>query len=132
MKRPAVLRFVLPLLALFSSTTAHADPAFMTGNKLFEYCQTNRLFVVGYMMGVVDKGLYDSSAADYGLTREPDSRELKVIGTFVRTNRCVPDGATSGQMVDVICKWLNEHPADRHKYGPTLINNAFAEVWPCE
>ncbi|ARM86469.1 hypothetical protein RHEC894_CH00108 [Rhizobium sp. CIAT894] len=132
MTQKIVLRYVLPIAALLCPTIAHADAAFMTGNMLLENCHKEKLFVLGYMMGVVDKGLLDSDVADWGLEHEPGSIQLKVVGKFVRTNRCVPDRVTSGQMVDVVCKWLDDHPADRHKYGPSLIASAFENAWPCE
>jgi hypothetical protein len=77
----------------------------ISGNKLHEYCQKNdaRQFVFGYVTSVVD------------------------TSKFV----CVPPGVTVGQLADVVCGYLSNHPEKRHLIGASLAFGALNASFPC-
>ncbi len=45
---------------------------------------------------------------------------------------CSPDGVTVGQMVDVVKRYLQNHPQTRHEPAVILIATAAREAFPCE
>jgi Rap1a immunity proteins len=44
---------------------------------------------------------------------------------------CSPDGMTVGQMVDVVKRYLHNHPQTRHEPAVILIATAAREAFPC-
>ena len=45
---------------------------------------------------------------------------------------CIPDGVTLGQERNVIKKYLENHPENRHEAARFISTLAFKEVWPCK
>ena len=97
-----------------------AEAAFVDGNILHEACKArensvnDHEFVNGYVTGVVD---YSYSKA----TRS------KSAASF-----CFPQGAVkSGQVRDLVCKYLGDHPQHRHLPAGFLVEQALTTVWPC-
>ena len=43
-----------------------------------------------------------------------------------------PDGVTLGQVLEIIAKYIQEHPAERHEHEYELIRRAVKEAWPIE
>src|SRR5436190_1415229 len=80
---------------------------FQTGNELLQACEgTDRLLCRGSVMAIAD-------VLDYQM------------------DACVPIRATVGQLVDVVVKYLREHPKDRHHAAAALIITALPEAFPC-
>lgn len=107
--RRAASAIVLTLLA----GPAWAD--YLTGNKLHEMCQTPEgapfnSFAGGYIVGFTD------SWKDW----EPG-----------RLRMCIPPGATYGQIRDVVCMFVAQHPEHRHLPAVVMIRSAIQTVWPC-
>jgi hypothetical protein len=44
---------------------------------------------------------------------------------------CFPKGVEGPQIVDVIKRWLDEHPEVRHYSASSLIAEALKEKFPC-
>jgi hypothetical protein len=44
---------------------------------------------------------------------------------------CIPDGATTGQAVDVFYRYLVAHPESRHMDASALAFVAFRDAFPC-
>jgi hypothetical protein len=92
----------------------------MDGNKLLAGFDGYPLDVAAaraYVMGVVDfadsaKTLPGSKGASYACFD-------------------VPNGATAGQLGDVVKAWLQKNPEHRHFNGPSLVSAALATVYPC-
>lgn len=46
-------------------------------------------------------------------------------------NICFPDNVTIKQGIDVVKKYLQSTPEERHLDGSVLIYSAFLKAWPC-
>jgi hypothetical protein len=44
---------------------------------------------------------------------------------------CLPLASTKGQIRDVVLKYLQDHPADRHSVAASLVTVALWESFPC-
>jgi hypothetical protein len=73
----------------------------------------NRSFLNGYMAG-----LFDTHA---------------MIATATSSNNplCVPKAVSLGQLTDIACKYLSEHPEERHLNGASLAFWAVHKAFPC-
>lgn len=86
---------------------------FYTGNKLSELCSYTDLDpCTTYILGVVD------------------GQNAAVTATSRDVAYCIPETASSGQIRDVVLKYLRDHPERRHIIAGTLIANALADAWP--
>ncbi len=118
------MRLAVLALALLPAV-AHANV--YDGNDIHNMCRTDRPFVQGYTAGFLDK-----ATDDVGIASEKLPGEMKLISLIFTIERyCLPKNAKLGQAVDVYCKFLSDRPADRHKPATILMNQAFAEAWPC-
>jgi hypothetical protein len=115
---------MLAALAL-TTTGAKADIglSFMTGEVLNEYCeqvllvthqqnanQTEAGACYGYVLGVYD------ALSNAGLA--------KAI--------CLPkEGAAEKTVVEVVARYLDEHPDQRQYSGQSLVHNALIYGYPC-
>lgn len=86
--------------------------AYLDGNKLYEYCQSNEFGCILYIQGVVDGQLAAISAT---------TRDVAY---------CIPQGSTAGQVKDIVVKFLSDHPERRHLMGGVLVANALSNAWP--
>jgi Rap1a immunity proteins len=121
---------VLRLLVLAAALTPGAASAqTWSGNDLYRFCAGASTYhdagvCLGYVVGVTDA----SSQALIPYTR----LTISEIGTRGGAEWCLPKGVETGQMVDVVTKYLESHPADRHIEADYLVAHALAEAWPCE
>jgi hypothetical protein len=102
------------LMAVMAASVA-ATAQVMDGNKLYNNCGSSRpeanLFCRAYAAGI------------YDATLEQGYSGVKI---------CAADGATVGQMEDVVTQYLTSHPAERrHLSGASLVTQALAEAFPC-
>lgn len=44
---------------------------------------------------------------------------------------CIPKGVTLGQAIDVLLKYLNDHPSELHQPAELLTILAYREAWRC-
>jgi hypothetical protein len=58
----------------------------------------------------------------------PIMEQLKLLGAPIV---CVPEGATQGQLAQVVVKYIESHPADMHRSFVGQAFSAFFEAWPC-
>ena len=108
------------MVMLVMSWASPGWAGFKAGNELFAECQVaktdNTYYQRGYCLGYI-VGAFDASAgADGG------------VGgiTF-----CAPVGVESGQVQDIVVKWLDDNPQHRHHSAHSLVAAALSEVWPC-
>ena len=117
--RGLILGLAVGLAVLLTSGEGRAG--FITGQTLNEMCNAGPLEQIqcaGYIQGVYDAGIVIDKATD---KRQWDGR----------WTACVPDSVLAGQLVEVVKKWLREHPAEWHYTAASLVANAFYEVFPC-
>jgi hypothetical protein len=92
---------------------ADISNAAMTGNKLKELADqsekfsnlVSEAFLTGFVSGIAD--------ANFSLL-------------------CFPEGVTYGQEVEVVKKYLKEHPEELHLEGNVLVMKAIRTAWPCK
>jgi Rap1a immunity proteins len=116
----------LLLLALFSATTvcskAQVPSIIQDGNSLQFFCedqdsalgQWHRAACSGYIAGVFDSEVLLANSV------QPRSKLA-----------CFPDGVTAGQTIDVVRKYLKDHPENRHHSAVSITMRAFLEAFPC-
>ena len=97
--------------------------AYYTGQKLNGACSVEDFFskglCSGYIMGVYDAG---KSIPGPGTNR----RQWDSDGVA-----CVPEEVLVGQLVEVVKKWLREHPEGWHFSADSQVSAALDETWPC-
>jgi Rap1a immunity proteins len=54
-------------------------------------------------------------------------RSLEEPHTF-----CVPVGVTVGQAIDVVLKYMNDHPSELHRPAEYFVVAAFRDAWRCQ
>jgi hypothetical protein len=81
-----------------------------TGNELLEECKSKGalgLFCLGFVRGLAEGlTLWRSFAPESAIT-------------------CIPAGITTGQLKDVVVKWLADNPKDRHLGADAIVARAF-------
>ena len=45
---------------------------------------------------------------------------------------CIPEKATTQQLVDIGLRFIRENPAERHLPASVLLMRAFSVAWPCK
>jgi len=92
------------VLAMRTTTTGFED-----GNTLYAKCNENqRIYCMGYVTGVAD------------LLQGQNTNGV-----------CLPQGVVVGQLVDVVKKFLKEHPETRHFTATSEIQVALEGAFPC-
>jgi hypothetical protein len=120
--RGLILALAVGLATLFTAASeGGAARFFYSGQDLHERCGAasgmDRGLCVGYIQGVFDSG---TDGPPNGGTEWPSGMTA-----------CVPEGVTSGQLTEVVTKWLREHPEDWHFSANSLAANALMATWPC-
>jgi len=105
------------LRLVFVSMLPFASPVwagtFQDGNSLYEACSGDELdktYCVGYITSVAD---------------------IMESDTLYVFKACSLENVTGGQLLDVVTRWLAEHPKDRHHNGTILVAWALSEAFPC-
>lgn len=114
MKFPVLLSLVL----LFSVISTNANAEFFTGILLNKYCSSESRYeqgmCLGYIVGVVDS--FNTTSAVKG-------------GNQIF---CIPPGVTSGQLVLVMKKSMQEHPETLHLPASAHTLSALTSAFPCK
>lgn len=97
----------------------------MTGNDLYSLMNSDRTAAVRYIQGLADMQgyIYTSEQNVAVLSKKPINHHLYI---------CIPDGATYGQINDVLNKYLAEHAESRHLSATNIFYMALFPVWRCE
>ena len=85
---------------------------YRNGNQLYSDCKTGgstEQICYGYIMGVAD-----------------------VLAGQGANTVCVPQEVTANQLVDVVKKYMTDHPEFRHLSGPSEVTEALAEAFGCK
>ena len=106
------LLWTSPAFSQNSDTAGRTGRGFSVGNKLYSRCSSpnnslEHVYCLGYVAGATDS--------------------LQMDGHI-----CVPDNVTVAQAVDVVMKYLRDHPEDRHFLAPSLADLALRQAFPCK
>lgn len=108
--------------ALFFATTAMASAQyFWDGNKLHEQCTQDKIAAIHYVLGAAD---------EFSTNMYIASDEYKIVKRLQQV--CIPKGATSGQLVDIVCKSLSDEPENRHWAASKIVSSALTKAFPCQ
>jgi len=87
----------------------------LTANKAFSF---DGGFCAGFMDGIIaDETMWHLS---------DDVQKQTHILSF-----CLPETGTNGQYLQVLVKYLDEHPEELHKPAAFLLREAFNKAFPC-
>ena len=119
------------ILALgFGITLASPKPSqaeFITGNTLYEFCTEPASSETYYMQNTACQlyilGTFDSIQFSTALQ--------KAMGQESTTLFCVSNTVKSGQLMEIIVRYLHENPQDRHESAAGLTALALIEAFPC-
>jgi hypothetical protein len=117
--RGLILGLAVGLAALLTAGEGRAD--YLNGQKLYDSCKDEdlALYCIGYIVGVYDAGI--------GIGIGTDKRQW-----YDTWAACVPEGRVSaGQLVEVVKKWMREHPANWHFGAASLVAEALRDSFPC-
>ena len=107
-RRAAIATGALSLSLVLTVSPARAE--WMTGNELHDTCASgsavDKALCLSYVMGVLD-----------------GSR-------FLDLPLKTPEGATGGQVRDVVAKYLANNPEDRNGPARTMVKAAVIKAWP--
>ena len=110
---------VLKLTLVFLFVAAHsASAAYFNGSLLNKYCSSESKYEQGMCLGYV-VGVVDSFN-----TTNPLQTSKRII--------CIPPAVTSGQLVLVLKKSMQEHPETLHLPASAHTLSALTAAFPCE
>ena len=87
-----------------------------SGNTLLAKCvgpPETQLVCAGYTAGIYDMINY-----------------LEATNAVAKLH-CFPSGVTRLQIHDVVVRYLQDHPDQRHAGAAALVNDALEDAWPC-
>lgn len=106
------------ILVAIALLLAKPAAALVTGNQLYELCKgqgSESPFCFGYIAGVAE-------FSDALLFELEDAEPFSF---------CRPRGVTTGQIVDVVTKYLAENPDELHNPALVEVIVALRLAWPC-
>lgn len=122
---------MLYLLILLIPSSVHSQNI-IDGNMLLNECSfelkdnipnsdsvglAHRAFCIGYLSGVKNLGsLYAAW----------------IQGTQKKPLFCTPYEVTTGQIIRVVVKFLNDHPERLHEHALFMVVDAMGQAFPCE
>jgi hypothetical protein len=81
-----------------------------TGIDIKRWCESDLAVALSYIDGIMDAYATVGPPIDY----------------------CPPRGVTYGEVRDVVCRWVDNYPQERHKAGALLVPVALSKAWPCK
>lgn len=119
-RRLAAVLIALPTLAVAQTGSSFWDSvirpteedvaghvAYFKADDLFQ--RGKGALLTGYVVGIID--------ADYASL---GSRPY-----------CVPDGVRGSQVQDVVWRFLEQNPKDRHLGAALIVRRSLTDAWPC-
>ena len=112
-----MIKYLLAAALLLTPVSVTArDVSSDDGNELLALCNDDGYFLQGTCLGII-KGT------------------IVTLDNWALANKtspyCRPDGATWGQMQDVVVSYLKRHPETRNESYSLLILKAQRSAWPC-
>ena len=118
--RGMILGLAVGLAVLLTAGEGRAD--LYSGQDLNEACNAGDTFSTGECVGYIG-GVYDA-----GKVLDRGTKKRQWNGGWTA---CVPEGVKAGQLMEVVKKWLREHPSEWHLGAGGLVAAAFDEAFPC-
>jgi hypothetical protein len=112
-KRTRLAAMAAAVVLACLSASVRADTP---GNELLDYCTSQDASERGYCYGYVNA------------IAEAERRPAGFNGWY----NCLPAESTRKQLVDVVKRWLDQHPEQRHYSAAGLIAQALSEAFPCK
>jgi hypothetical protein len=110
-----VKRILIAIATFACAPAALADVSPLAGSRLIESC----------------RAFSASQTAEYG-----QGVCMGIIAAVWRQNAgrliCSADGVTNGQMVRVVVKYMDDHPAELHLRLDDLALSGMARAFPCK
>jgi len=102
--------------------TSTAEATFKRGNDLFRECNAEREtfskgVCIGFIQAVVGGFVWNFKEG--------------VFKDFV-PKICLPKGATTAQLTDIVRKYLTDHPENRHYNAESLVILSVRNAFPCK
>ena len=120
------MRYAIMILALVGVLALPRPAAAITGNEFLERCEKKDKVNVGWFWctGYVE-GWAESQIISSAFAKAQKTGAMKWV--------CFPKGGKmlNTQLVDVLVKYLNNHPEARHQKTMILAHKAFSEAFPC-
>ena len=99
------------LFVLLFSGSALCEKQFVSGIQLLTNCEDGNDYTEGHCTGYIS-GVFDNS--------------------IIINKQCLPQNATSGQMIKVVVEYLKEHPERLTTSASVLVQVAINEAFPCK
>ncbi len=128
MKKVSLLLCIVPLFMAFNVTSgmAEIDGAMLLDNckEAIKYFENNKdpsinFSAVNYCVGYIS-GINDLHASF-----------VSSVSCFDPPKYCAPQPADSKQLVEIIVRFLTDHPEDLQFHGSDIILVALKEAFPC-
>jgi hypothetical protein len=98
-----------------------ADAQYKNGNTLLEECRTAQSYFSGQRKSLDTLIAPNCMAYVAGIS--------DMLDDLAGDKRCVPDGVTVGQLVDVVVRYLEQKPEIRHTSAAALAMTAIRNTW---
>lgn len=116
--------WLLGICALLIFTVSPVKAYFYSGNDLVELKRESEK---------MDRIIARADAVDVDWVKVGEYMAY-ILGVFdaTRSQYDIPDGATKGQIIAVITKYLNEHPEEWTKPAAELVQEALRKAFPAK
>ena len=124
----AIRLIVLGIALSLASSSAEAQGSvwlFITGNSLATYCR-DFLLVRRNAAASDDQQLQRYAACLSYVAGVSDALTVEGIRHF-----CLPFRSDSGDITEVVAKYLEQHPDELHMSAYTLVVQSLASAYPC-
>ena len=114
-----MVRILVAFLCVLAAPVVAQPSGRVSGNELMDFCAPNDdlppFMCLGYILG----------AADF------IGAQIEAGGTQRTVGLCLPSSVTRRQKFEVVMKYLQEHPEQRHYDAAGLILSALVQAFPC-
>ena len=129
------MRILFAAMVVCSAVTGSQCLAgsFFTGNDLMQMCEQKNAFVVGYVVGVIEKTSDDLYVAmQISIATPVDQRRPLILLAEKIGMICLPSEVSTVQLRDVYCAYLKDHPSERHMESSKLVMQAMSSGFRCK
>lgn len=107
------MKRILIAMVLIASSVQCSLAYYKSGNELYRYCVSDKITAAQIIAGITD-GIYSVN-------------ELFSVKHF-----CIPDYVELGQIADIVCKDLSNHPEQRHWPAANIAHASLIRSFPCQ
>ena len=128
-------RIALATLTLGLAVASPASADFYTGREIKKFCDNKSPIMLGYLAGWTDKWNRDTNmlADAYTAQKVPAARRIILPQLQKATEGiCVPYGANLGEMLKLLCTYIDKHPDKISLAASDLIATSVGGAWTCE